>query len=157
MDFTKEVVSVATDAVETAPSEALVPLFNCIVYATRFQLSQGISQGGSLSLDALLHSLEGAIKALTRLMDDSKKSSDQSYMLNEICGIAFQYSLLRDEADCPCGSPLLFDRRNVSLSQAYGQRTLYGWYADLRSTNSGMASSLPTFQIRYVGYSGRCY
>lgn len=87
------------DELESTPHEALMPLFKVLLITVKSRFS-------SLSMDCNPHAdvdnlrhLDRISKTLISMMIDSKTSSENSYMLDEICKFLFSVDFLMDEAD----------------------------------------------------------
>jgi hypothetical protein len=112
--FVARIFDQAADAVESTPSNALVPLFTCVMAAAKHSL---VMKHG---LEA--KSLARLISALFDLLEGCDNGSEAMYMMDEICSLIFQPALLNDEysahkenADCETPVRDAF-RRFVSMA-----------------------------------------
>lgn len=105
-----KVLQEGLNAVRLCPVSALVPLFDCIVTASR----QWICHAGMDTSEAerlYLDRLQEIIGALLHLMKENSISAQSAYMLNEICALIFQPKLLQAEyehlqANPACRTPI---------------------------------------------------
>ena len=101
----------AADAVQSAPSNAIIPLFNCLVASSKSRFSKKADEKGLILIPEDIRYLGKVIAALFGLVEDSKNTNDAMYMMDEICSLIFQPALLHDEYlrlqdDSGCDTPI---------------------------------------------------
>jgi hypothetical protein len=108
-DFIEWILAEAFDAVSAAVQDAVVPVFNCVLEASRlwFDTRDGRDNAATFYLDTL----EKIVQSLIGLMQDASFSYDGVYMLNQLCSLIFQPRLMRDEYerfrnDCCTRTPI---------------------------------------------------
>jgi len=92
----KDLFEIASKSVPSAPSEAFMPLFECVLIAAKRRFWKAADSEATFSDEGVYH-LEKVIRALTDLMDESG-SRDSGHMLDELCALIFQPDLMLDEA-----------------------------------------------------------
>jgi hypothetical protein len=90
----KELLNVAEESVYATPSDALLPLFDCVVMTARSSMSIKKTTGRD---DSFAENLSRIISALFAVMTDSPSGRKAFYMLDEICALLFRPNLLIDE------------------------------------------------------------
>jgi hypothetical protein len=94
--FLQELFVAAAKSVESTPSTALVPLFNCVVTAAKLQFAPSTDEKGkSRSRD--YHEFDKVIKSLFSLIDACDCNSDSIVMIDQLCALIFQPELMIEE------------------------------------------------------------
>jgi hypothetical protein len=102
-----ELLEEGINSITMTPSDAIRPLFDCIILCSGTFFQNDLSQSNAL----YVNTLNRIAKALLLLLKKSTKSLQSAYMLNEICALLFQHKLLREEYlrlrdDPECDAPI---------------------------------------------------
>ncbi|MGK3756377.1 MAG: tRNA guanosine-2'-O-methyltransferase [Bacillariaceae sp.] len=82
------------------PSDAIKPLFDCIVISSRRWICASSKYDDPKKVEILyIENLTKIIKVLLSLIKQSTRSRESAYMLNDFCALIFQAGLLREEYD----------------------------------------------------------
>jgi hypothetical protein len=94
-DLLNLVFEKTTDAVHKVPLRAILPVFRCVVTATRFRYTsnQSVKEKSNESAKRL----QNIIDALVQLRDDSESSVEAALMLDEICSLIYRPEILLAE------------------------------------------------------------
>ncbi|KAL3916780.1 MAG: hypothetical protein SGILL_005026 [Bacillariaceae sp.] len=129
------------DSVTMTPSDALQPLFDCIITTSK-QWAGAASKHCSLQGEvAYIKTLGKTIKALLVLLEESSISAQTAYFLNEICALIFQPELMKEEynrlqKDSTCDTPIrdtfrkliaMAGTKRSHISRAVLCRATVGW------------------------------
>jgi hypothetical protein len=87
--FMDELFDTAAEAVETTPSTALVPLFESVVAAANARFVGAVVEN--------THQFAKVVQALFGLINGCDSNIDSVYMIDQICALLFQPSILQDE------------------------------------------------------------
>jgi len=109
--FVDDLFDEAADAVESAPANAIIPLFNCLVSGAKSRFSKEAFENGQLKIQNDIRYLGKVISALIGLVEDAATTVDTIYMMDEMCCLIFQPVLLYDEYlrledDSGCDTPI---------------------------------------------------
>ena len=94
--FLDELFATATDSVESTPSTALVPLFNCVVIAAKLKWSRSSDDDGNHRPDNYTQ-FDKVIRSLFGLIDACDCNSDTIGMIDQLCSLLFQPELMIEE------------------------------------------------------------
>ena len=123
-EFLEWVLAQAFDSVSVTALDAVVPVFNCIIEASKLWIADKTSTetGSSLYVDTL----ERIIASLIDLMQEASLSYDGVYMLNQICTLVFQPQIMREEYERfsrdPCAKTPIRDGFRRLLEMAGSER-----------------------------------
>eukprot|EP00537_Pseudo-nitzschia_pungens_P007076 CAMPEP_0172359626 /NCGR_PEP_ID=MMETSP1060-20121228/3809_1 /TAXON_ID=37318 /ORGANISM="Pseudo-nitzschia pungens, Strain cf. cingulata" /LENGTH=1935 /DNA_ID=CAMNT_0013081375 /DNA_START=65 /DNA_END=5872 /DNA_ORIENTATION=+ len=137
------------------PSDAIKPLFDCIVMTSR-QWICASSKYDSQQVEALyIENLTNVIKTLLLLIKLSARSRESAYMLNEFCALIFQPELLLEEYErlqkhqSKCRTPIrdafrqlikMAGRQRPQITRAVLCRITVGWLGDVKSDCIGISA-----------------
>jgi hypothetical protein len=137
----EELLHQGIDSVTMTPSDALRPLFDCIVMTSK-QWAIAASKHSSLQGQiSYVKTLGKTVKALLVLLEESSISVQSAYFLNEICALIFHPELMAEEynrlqGDSTCDTPIRDTFRNLvstagtkrsHISRAVLCRVAVGW------------------------------
>ena len=122
-EFVEELVEEAIDAVDSASSEVLVPLFRCMVDATKH--SHIVKSGNALSKSDSKR-FASIVDALSSIIEENSNGEDSMVMLDELCSLLFSPNVMLDEAlryqaNKKTQTPVLATYRRL-LNESLGQR-----------------------------------
>ncbi|KAG7359263.1 methyltransferase [Nitzschia inconspicua] len=100
------------NAVTMTPSDALRPLFDCIITTSKYWCDTAVGRDDSESQTMYIRTLGRTINALLSLLEESSISAQSAYFLNETCALIFQTKMMREEYDrlqqnTACDTPIL--------------------------------------------------
>ena len=82
------------------PSDAIKPLFDCIIMSSRQWLCASTKYNTTEKVERIyLETLTKIITVLLSLIKQSTRSRESAYMLNDFCEVIFQSKLLQEEYD----------------------------------------------------------
>jgi tRNA G18 (ribose-2'-O)-methylase SpoU len=136
------------------PSDAIKPLFDCIVMSSREWMGSS-SKYYSTQMDTLcVTNLTKIVQSLLSLIKQSVRSRESAIMLNGFCALVFQPKLLREEfdritKDPKCKTPIrdgfrqlikMAGRYRQQITRAVLCRITVGWLDEEGSDSRGLSA-----------------
>ena len=94
--FLEELFAIAAISVESTPSTALVPLFNCVVAAAKLRFATAANVKAKRESNDY-HQFDKVIQSLFSLIDACDSNSDSIGMIDQLCSLIFQPELMIEE------------------------------------------------------------
>eukprot|EP00980_Cylindrotheca_fusiformis_P020951 scaffold7970_cov118-Cylindrotheca_fusiformis.AAC.7 len=106
----QDLLAAGFKAIESTPTYACLPLFNCILFTAKQWVTTNPLRDGD-SEEFYIEQLKNIINALFALMKKSHTSQETMDMLNDICALIFQPKLLAEESNrlerhSSCATPI---------------------------------------------------
>jgi hypothetical protein len=159
------------DAVTMTPSDALRPLFDCIITTARqwFLFSGGKQDSAQRQQCSYVRTMKRCVGSLLGLMEESTISIQSAYFLNETSALIFQPKFLQEEyerlqVDSSCDTPIrdtfrrLMDfagTKRPHVSRAVLCRITVGW-AGVDDDDTAPSKGLNAIPYRDVSFKWWC-